>query len=130
MDPLTLRTYAVRGLHARLTELNAERARILELLSVWDSDSKAGAPAPSAFAKAMADTPQPESAVTRRRRASGVATNADVVTRPTVPDAAPVTVEREEARVLPRRRARVQVQAEPQAPVLPPMPRLVKANAS
>lgn len=121
MDPLTLRTYAVRGLHARLTELNAERARILELLSLWDSAPQVGAAA----------APAPDPAVTpRRRRASRVATNPDVVTRQTVPDAAPVTVEREEARVLPRRRARVQVPAEPPAPVLPPMPRLVKAKAS
>ena len=61
--------------------------------------------------------------------ASRVATNPDVVAE-AAPDAAPVTVEREEARILPRRRARVQVPAEPPAPVLPPMPRLVKATAS
>ena len=116
-----MRTYAVRGLHARLSELHAERARILELLSVWDSHPEVGA--------AAAPVPDPAVTPRRRRRASRVATNPEVVAE-AAPDAAPVTVEREEARILPRRRARVQVPAEPPAPVLPPMPRLVKATAS
>ena len=125
-----MRTYAVRGLHARLSELHAERARILELLSVWDSSapSRTAVTHPEVGAAAA---PVPDPAVTprRRRRASRVATNPDVVAE-AAPDAAPVTVEREEARILPRRRARVQVPAEPPAPALPPMPRLVKAKAS
>ena len=116
-----MRTYAVRGLHARLSELHAERARILELLSMWDPAPQVGAAA--APAPAPAGTP-------RRRRTSRMAGNPDVLPGQSMPESGPVTAERDEARVLPRRRARVQVPAEPPAPVLPPMPRLVKATAS
>jgi hypothetical protein len=40
MNQQELRAYAVRGLSARLAELNQERARIVELLSQWEGPAE------------------------------------------------------------------------------------------
>lgn len=116
MTEQELRALAVRGLSARLIELDEERARILGLLGRWDT----------------ASTP------TVRRKVRRVPREADrvdstvtqvAVARTLVP---PVQVaEPEVARILPRRnRAQSRLPAADPTPVLPPMPRLVKARAS
>jgi hypothetical protein len=111
-----LRVYALRGLAARLTELDDERARILVLLEQWGAAAR-----PVVRRQVRSIAPRTEFAVT-------TATN--VADRPDSDALAPA-VELEVARVLPRRnRAQARPPVVETAPALPPMPRLVKARAS
>ena len=113
MNDQELRTYAVRGLMARLAELDDERVRILELLGEWDT-----APVQDTRRKARNAT----------RHGTRVV---DATPTPVAAESRPAaTPELEVARVLPRRH-RVKPQPAPEPIlVLPPMPRLVKARAS
>ena len=116
MNEQELRAYAVRGLTARLAELNDERAGILALLAEWGSAPAAGT----------------------RRRARTVARKGEPAVEATKPQGADrddpgvlaIPPEREVARVLPRRKRVEPLPVQAPAPVLPPMPRLVKARAS
>ena len=116
MNEQELRAYALRGLTARLTELDEERARILVLLESWDTAAK-----PSV----------------RRRRRDVPRTNDPVDSAATIVTTLPISgspfhaAELEMARILPRRnRAHARPPVVETAPALPPMPRLVKARAS
>ena len=124
MNEQELRAYALRGLTARLTELDDERARILVLLGEWDTAEK-----PAARRKVR--TPRSDLGATLARHDETVdATQTLAVVRPDAGSLAE-DAEPEVARVLPRRnRAQVRPPADPPAPALPPMPRLVKARAS
>jgi hypothetical protein len=115
----TLRAYALRGLNARLIELDLERARIVELLGAWGrprrAPSRASSAAPVERKKQAPPRPEPEHHVVSEAAVH-----------------APLASDVDEARVLPRRRrplAREQGTTVP-VPSLPPMPRLVKARAS
>ena len=116
MNEQELRTYALRGLTARLTELDEERARILVLLGQWEETAK-----PAASRKARRAPRQSETAhsveppIPPARDCGVVSPAADI----------------EVARVLPRRNGAVARPAPTEAaPPLPPMPRLVKARPS
>ena len=115
MNDQELRAYAVRGLAARLTELDDERAGILALLEQWDTSA----------------TPR------RRPKERNVVRELDAVESALVPVVVPVSgaavpsAESEVARVLPRRnRGHADPTTGMTAPALPPMPRLVKARVS
>jgi hypothetical protein len=116
MNEQDLRGYAVRGLTARLTELDEERSRILVLLEQWDA-----APAPNLGRKIG-------SVARQRMQVDSRDVHAAVGGDTVVPAAAP---EPDVARILPRRnRAQAGPPAPEPPPALPPMPRLIKARAS
>lgn len=114
-----LRAYALRGLNARLVELDLERARIVELLGEWNRPRRAPSTSSSSpLVESKKQTPPPQELEPR------VALEAPVQS--------PVPSGVEEARILPPRRRQLprgHAAAVPM-PSLPPMPRLVKANAS
>ena len=111
-----LRAYALRGLNARLDELNRERTRILELLAAWGRPQ----PAQPAASHPRPARKQPQGPALKQHE--HIAPVEERVHPPAYPDV-------EEARILPRRRQRdPQVPAAALAPALPPMPRLVKAK--
>ena len=124
MNDQELRTYAVRGLTSRLTEIDTERERIVTLLAELTGSTTA--------AEARARRPlSPES----RQRIGEAARQRWAARRATTGDAHTPVVELEPepepevARMLPRRgRAHrsVQTQEPDAAPSLPPMPRLIK----
>jgi hypothetical protein len=119
MNQRELRAYAVRGLSVRLAELDQERARIVDLLSQWDGP----AARPPREARAKADAPV--------EGATALAPERPVRTARAQPEPPAGGPEPEEARILPRRRGpHPTLGAAAAAPVLPPMPRLVKARAS
>ena len=119
MNQQELRAYAVRGLSARLAELNQERARIVALLAQWDGPAERRPREARATVNAAVEAEITLPAVRPVRTAPAA---------PELPTAAP---EPEEARVLPRRRgAHPTLGMAMPAPSLPPMPRLVKARAS
>jgi hypothetical protein len=139
MNERELRAYALRGLTARLIELDHERASIVALLAelrgeVVETAEAIEAPAPREVPTPRRRTLSPEgrqriAEAARQRwathRASAPASSAHAHDAAGGPDA-------DVARVLPRR-GRLRREAPPTAPAadaLPPMPRLVKANAS
>jgi len=117
MNEQELRAYAVRGLSARLAELDEERSRIVVLLGQWGE-----------AAATPTGRPRARRVPHERDRIEPAETLSAGADAPAPPVAA---AEPEVARVLPRRN---RVQSRPpegeQVPALPPMPRLVKARAS
>ena len=118
MNEQELHAYALQGLKSRLSELDAERAEIVALLSRFEGSQERRSSRKRAPASRTSEaTPEPAVPV--------------IAPEPEAAVAPPPEPEREVARVLPRR-GRLQpgpAAAEP-TPVLPPMPRLIKAKAS
>ena len=118
MNEQELRAYALRGLKSRLAELEIERAEILALLSrlegVRDRRST-----------------RTRRATSHTDEAAGPPPVMEIAPEPEPLVALPQECEREVARVLPRRgRLASTPPVVAPTPVLPPMPRLIKAKAS
>jgi len=121
MNDTEIRAYAVRGLTARLAELDVERQRLHALIAEWSGAVIDESPRRRSMS---ADARQRIGEATRKRWSERRATAPGADTTPDV-DAGV-----DAARVLPRRGTSLrQTPSAPPVPALPPMPRLIK-NAS
>lgn len=125
MNDTEIRAYAVRGLTARLAELDVECQRIHGLIAEWSGAVIDESPRRRSMS---ADARQRIGEATRKRWSERRATAPGADTPPDV-DAAVVPAV-DAARVLPRRGTSLRhTPSAPPVPALPPMPRLIK-NAS
>jgi hypothetical protein len=123
-----LKTYARLGLTARLAELDREQSALRALLASLDTELGSSdteeVPPLERQPRLMSDDGRKRIGDAARRRWAAVRAAALVQT-----DGEASTPDVDGAHLLPRR-GRLERQAVVAAPVLPPMPRLIKARAS